>query len=711
LPLLVVGACRPVPDGVDQLRETVNRSGGIVLRLGSLSGSAVEELLLGIGVPAGSRLRTIASRAAGNPLYVWELADILMRQGETAGSGSEQLSLAAALTHRLGFLASATIELLRQAAPLGQDFRVDELAVVVDRPPAELAAPLGDAANAGVLVAEGDRMSFRQPLIRQALYEGTPPAVRAALHRQAAERLDRSGASIEVVARQLAAMPLTVDPWTTSWVCAQGEEVAMRAPEIGLDLLRRVRAACAPADPRVVGLTAALVRVLHRLGNATEDEARAVLAATRDAELAGEMHWILGSGLSRRGMERQAVTTLRAAVGDARISVTWRARCRALLGAREFLGLEDRSAAETTTLVAIDEAAAVGDPFATGFTLLNLWLFRTADRDHGEALRFADEALGVLETAVGGAAGPKLAKLYLRALDSRIHSLQSLDRLTEADDALRIAAATARDHRLTGLPDSAATACFWAGRWDQALAGVSTVDDAHGVDAAFGGPRDPSPMMLVLHGVAALVAVLRDDTAATTAHLAAADELPLLTATERAISDFLIVAEALAAERAGRPEIALRALKPLLDERYAPMMARHLWLPDVVRIARSADDLDLVARAVALAETEARREVTPARAAAAAIRCRGLAEADPDALLAATEHYATAGRPVELAWSAEDAAESLARAGRQDEALAMLARALAAYDDMGAAWAFRRARTRFESAGGRLPESVYREVG
>ena len=81
-----------------------------------------------------------------------------------------------------------------------------------------LAARLEEAIAAGVLRDAGPRMAFRHPLIRQALYEGTPAALRTALHQQAAQALAASGAPVDHVAEQLLAASGDVGPWVVDWL-------------------------------------------------------------------------------------------------------------------------------------------------------------------------------------------------------------------------------------------------------------------------------------------------------------------------------------------------------------------------------------------------------------------------------------------------------------------------------------------------------------
>jgi hypothetical protein len=116
-----------------------------------------------------------------------------------------------------------------------------------------------------------------------------------------------------------------------------------------------------------------------------------------------------------------------------------------------------------------------------------------------------------------------------------------------------------------------------------------------------------------------------------------------------------------------------------------------------------------VARALEICAGEASREAPPARAAAALLRCRGLAEGDPAQVAKAVAHYRNVGRPVELAQALEDLAVVLASAGRRAEGEAALSEAVRRYETLGAAWPARRATARF---GGRTTEgSAQRDVG
>ena len=165
-----------------------------------------------VGVPPGPRLTRLLAQAGGNPLYVRELVDVLVREGrlkikpgvaaevEGAGELPVPISLRAAVAGRIESMSEATQQIVRLAALLGPEFSVVELATLFGRPVPELADAMMAAYRAGVLVDSGERTVFRHPLIRQVLYEAVPAGLRAALHRQAARALAGTGAPVDRVA-------------------------------------------------------------------------------------------------------------------------------------------------------------------------------------------------------------------------------------------------------------------------------------------------------------------------------------------------------------------------------------------------------------------------------------------------------------------------------------------------------------------------------
>ena len=156
------------------------------------------------------------------------------------------------------------------AALLGGRFAVTDLAVVLRRPVSDLAAGLQEAVAAGILVGSGAELAFRHPLIRQALYESMPAALRTALHAEAARELAASGADALSVAQQLSAANRPGEGWARAWLIQAAPALATRAPQLAVELLRRELEETPVGDEAWDGLMAGLVRALLAAGSYEE---------------------------------------------------------------------------------------------------------------------------------------------------------------------------------------------------------------------------------------------------------------------------------------------------------------------------------------------------------------------------------------------------------------------------------------------------------
>ena len=349
MPLLLAGALRPAPGREDlaRLRRSVAARGeGVVLGLGPLGEGEVRELVGGVaGGRPGRRLAGLAGQAGGNPLYARELADVLVREArvtvaagvaEVPGGALERLpgSLAGVIGARLAWLAEDVVGVLRWAAVLGQEFSVTDLAVVTGRAAGDLLAVIDAAQAAGVVADAGLRLGFRHGLIRQALYEGMPAAVRAALHVQAARALAGAGAEPERVAAQLAAAgaPGDGDEWVRDWLAGAAPVVIYRAPGVAAGLLRDALAGLPEADPRRDELEMSLLTVamlLHREEEA-ERVGRRLLARTVDPVRVGEIAWLVAYSLMRGNQAAEATELVRQTLARPGISLGHAARLTAL---------------------------------------------------------------------------------------------------------------------------------------------------------------------------------------------------------------------------------------------------------------------------------------------------------------------------------------------------------------------------------------------
>jgi predicted ATPase len=131
----------------------------VLITLGPLADNDVAALVTAmVGAPPGDGLRRLTAQAAGNPLYVRELVDALVRERALQTRPTAEISparerlpvsLAGVLSDRLSSVSAQTAQILRAAALLGGKFAVTDLAVVLRRPVSELAPGLQEALAAG----------------------------------------------------------------------------------------------------------------------------------------------------------------------------------------------------------------------------------------------------------------------------------------------------------------------------------------------------------------------------------------------------------------------------------------------------------------------------------------------------------------------------------------------------------------------------------
>jgi hypothetical protein len=397
LPLLLVGSFRPQPalDELEKLRAIAGRARAVI-ELGPLSAGEVGELTGAVlGAGPGRRLGDLVGRAGGNPLYVRELLDALVRDGriavdggvaELAGEpGEVPQSLAAAIADRLGVLPAELARVLRCAAVLGQECSVADLATVTGLPPDEVVSLAGQAATAGIFARAGEAplpaagisagdgaMGFRHGLIRQAVYEGIPAPVRVALHRQAARALAASGESPERVAGQLIATPGT-DDWECEWLAGAAPNLVYRAPEVAARLLRRSLAWLPASDRRREVLEAALVTAADLLPDREEVErvARPLLARTADPELAAQVSLLLSSALQQSGRPAEGVAVADQTLARPGLADVWTARLLSMK-AMNLMVQGQFDPGEQVARQALAIAERTGDGLAVGDALFHL---------------------------------------------------------------------------------------------------------------------------------------------------------------------------------------------------------------------------------------------------------------------------------------------------------------------------------------------------
>jgi class 3 adenylate cyclase len=197
LTLFVVLAARePVePDGLADRALRLDAARG--LTIGGLDEREVFDFVAASGQePTPSLVAELLTDTAGLPLLLESEIDRRLGIGRVAAAdraptrGNPRVrSIADAMRLRLGRIDQPTQALLQQAAVLGEPWDPEELALVVDRPAADVDTAMAAAVDAELVVRGRHGLRFAHPLVRSELLEGMSDARRRALHWSLAERL------------------------------------------------------------------------------------------------------------------------------------------------------------------------------------------------------------------------------------------------------------------------------------------------------------------------------------------------------------------------------------------------------------------------------------------------------------------------------------------------------------------------------------------
>jgi DNA-binding CsgD family transcriptional regulator len=546
-----------------------------------------------------------------------------------------------------------------------------------------------EAAAAGVLAAESDRLVFRHEMIRQALYESLPASARNALHLQAGQALAAAGAPVERAAQHLLA-GTTPDTRTLEWLARSAGQLTARAPDLAADLLARVCDAAEPSGEQAGPLRLALANALLRAGRFTAAEAAAAqaLAVVPDRRSHGQLHWVLVQSYLNQGRVQAALDEARRQLDDCDLSQAERARFHGL--AAQCLHQLSRSGpgpAMQEAEAARDASLASGDAYAMAYGLqavAGAWRWQGRfDR----ALEVAGEAAAALERS-GPIADSQLDPHLIRA-----NCLFDLDRDAEAQQAyaadLRLAERGLGTFFLCFHHLSMARTLFLTGRWDDALAEISSAREA------------PDHLRVTVHldGLAALIAAHRQDRSRL-GRLRTILDRPLATGPARHTYDDRSWGRALAALADGDPPAAFGLLSGAWEQCAAGgrEFCGHYLLPDLAMLAMRLGEQEAARRALAQLLRYAADRRGPALHRSADF-VAAILDNDAAQLLTVADAYMTAGRPLLEGQAREQAAEALAAAGREHEARLQLDAAQDRYTRLSASWDAARADARLRVLG------------
>jgi class 3 adenylate cyclase len=395
------------------------------LTLGTLSATDSHELLYALGAPAAVRERII-ELAEGNPLFLEQLAAFAGEEGvDVTLSGS----IRGVLHARLDRLGPEERTVLERASVVGREFSLEAVLRLI--PPADqerAQTRVFELVRRGLIqpdVAEpDDGFRFQHALIREAVYEAMPKALRADLHETVGARLDGEGAAPALIGFHLERACLLrqeLGRWDETLQKRAGHLLRLAAEETlsrtdapaTIALLERARALL-PTDDRELPAVLTALGVARLNGGDVAGAESALVEAVETAEMLG----------------------LRAAELHARIELQF---------VRAFAGRAPAEESVELARAAIEELEPLGDELA----LARAWWLRSSGDLAACRWQSRGEAIGqALEHARRARAGVEmvgtLAGLFAQALlhgptpvDEAIARLDELPETLGLDAPLR----------------------------------------------------------------------------------------------------------------------------------------------------------------------------------------------------------------------------------------------------------------------------------
>lgn len=685
LPLLLVCSTRLQPRSTEvaAVATTLAEQGRDIV-LDPLDRDEVMALVRdAIGGEPGKNLTHAVDRAAGNPLFVTELVASLIQEGRfirrngTVDISQARLptSLRLVILSRLSFSSAETLDVLRLAAVLGSSFELDDLSLVTNRTMAELLTILDGALRSAILVGTGDTLGFRHHLVRDALYEDLPVAMRAALHHDVARSLADAGRPPGRIIPHVVASARTGDVWAVGWMRAAAKEAQDRAPPVALHLLRQALSIAGPTYPELYELKAELAQALTWGGEPAEGElvARELLIEHRRDRLERIVRTTLVRSLQLQGRVGDAVGPLEEAARDPDVPEIERARLLAQ-AAQAWASTGQPNRARIVGEEALTVAERVADDTARCTALVAL--ATTSDRPVIESMEMGREAVSLARRGAVDEFASVHAFLSLGNADLAAYRADAMLVLNEGlqrADHLGMAWTAPLFHAALGAN------YFRDGQWDEAVAELETAIS--------------SATELRIHFVLA-------DAASRLAYIAARR------GDDRTAEKWLTMAEDQVRERRVRQDEMVRTClarayicasqarpdtaRDVLEKARADTASSGQWLnylllgPTYTKILVDLGQQEEAREIVTATEAAAQRDATP-WAEAQAHRCRGIADREPETLNAAIALLTEAPDVfMDLPDAYEEMAMLLSEAGHTDQAVACLQQAAVLWGKPGA---------------------------
>jgi class 3 adenylate cyclase/predicted ATPase len=231
-PLFIIATARP------EFRAPWNmRSHHCVISLSPLGRTGVAQMVSELAARhalSKEVIEGVSDRTGGVPLYVEEVARLLLERGDAGGLQAIPPTLQQSLAARLDRLGDAR-EVAQIGAVLGRDFPYSLLRAVGEVKDPALHAALDRLVGSDLLIAEGAGQEanyrFKHALIQDAAYDSLLKSRRQALHRSAAELLcesaERAAGEPEVIAHHFTQAGL--DDQAIEWWGKAGDQALRRS--------------------------------------------------------------------------------------------------------------------------------------------------------------------------------------------------------------------------------------------------------------------------------------------------------------------------------------------------------------------------------------------------------------------------------------------------------------------------------------------------
>ena len=655
-PIVWVLSVRAGDRSLVEARETLTRDLVRVeeLALGPLDERSIEEIAnFQLGAPPDAQTRNLLKNAGGNPFLAVQLLYGPAR-------------LRASVQQRVEALGRNTVALVRFAAVLGRPFSIaDAVTVLEDASSKEMLDALDAAVRGGIFVESETAIAFKHDLLRQAIYEETPPSQRLALHRAIAAHLLETAGPVDATSHVLASASIA-DRGAADVVTRAATAVLSATPAVAAELVMKAFALILPSDPHWldVGLTALSILVQARRLREAVALADRLLAEEPSNALRAEIQSHAARALWEMGYAKQIVARTDATLALDGLSGSARSNLLAL----RAIGLARAGSYETAITagqVALEASRLEGNAEAKSLALRALADASTNDGRYVDALSYVREV--------------DSAEDNVRTICQEVMLLQQLDRydkgraLLARGYALAEGSAPVSDLVLAQLWLEYTTANFHDAE-ALALTLVRECDEVHEKTYEVEG-------RLLL----ARLAQVRGDYAAAHRHLdLAAEDKTTSDDTRRMLR---LVANAWLCEAEEDLPGALACVREVV---HSERGVRHRWrwqsgwLALAARCAARSGDRELGRELAASATALGERNPNVASIVGLGHYARGLVLSDLAALEQAMETFQASPRPTMLADAQADYGRELLRRGQRRLGVTALREALRRFEAVGA---------------------------